>query len=154
LPVPDEPFDPLSLLEALAHADVDFVLIGCVAGGAHGSSYGTFDLDIAFAERPENVERLSAVLTGLGADPPSGDAAFGCETRFGRLDCYARPAGGPRYEALRAASIPTEVRGVMIHVASLDHLIAMGEAMGRPRDLLRATEYRTISDELRAPRDD
>jgi hypothetical protein len=39
-------------------------------------------------------------------------------------------------------------------VASLDHLIAMKEASGRTKDKLMATEYRTISDELRAPRDE
>jgi hypothetical protein len=150
----EERFDPIPILEALARANVDFVVIGCVAGGAHGSSYGTFDLDIAFADRPENAERLSAVLVELGADGQFGDAAFSCQTNLGRLDCYAEPTGAPRYEALRAASAPIELRGATVRVASLDHLIAMGEAMGRPRDLLRATEYRMISDELRAPRDD
>jgi hypothetical protein len=46
-----------------------------------------------------------------------------------------------------------DVEGRQIRVASLDHLIAMKEAAGRPKDKLQATEYRTISDELRAPRD-
>jgi hypothetical protein len=45
------------------------------------------------------------------------------------------------------------VEGVLIRVASLDHLIAMKEAAGRTKDKLMATEYRAISDELRAPRD-
>jgi hypothetical protein len=143
----------VSLLEALAQADVEFVVIGCVAGGAHGSSYGTFDVDIAYADEPENADRLSTVLAELGADPPSVDAALSCPTRFGRLDCYTEATGCPTYEALRAGSVPIRVRETIVRVASLDHLIAMGEAMGRPRDLLRATEYRTISDELRAPRD-
>ena len=46
------------------------------------------------------------------------------------------------------------MEGVRIRVASLDHVIAMKEASGRPRDLLMASEYRVISDELRRPRDD
>jgi hypothetical protein len=46
------------------------------------------------------------------------------------------------------------VEDVHIRVASLDHLIAMKEAAGRPKDLLAASEYRVISDELRRPRGD
>jgi len=129
------------------------VVIGGVAGGAHGSSYGTFDLDIAFASRPTNVERLSGALTEINADPPFQGPAFSGQTRFGRLDCYAQPIGAPSYEALRAAAVPIVVRDSSVRIGSLDHLIAMGEAMGRPRDRLRATEYRAIADELRAPRD-
>jgi hypothetical protein len=38
-----------------------------------------------------------------------------------------------------------------VRIASLDHLIAMKEASRRPKDKLMATEYRVLSDELRAP---
>ena len=48
---------------------------------------------------------------------------------------------------------PAEVEGELIFVASLDHLIAMKEAAGRTKDKLMATEYRVLSDELRAPKD-
>jgi hypothetical protein len=38
-------------------------------------------------------------------------------------------------------------------VSSLDHLIAMKEAAGRPKDKRHASEYRVISDLLRAPKE-
>ena len=58
-----------------------------------------------------------------------------------------------RYEKLKAAAgAPAEVEGEAIFVASLDHLIAMKEASGRTKDKLMATEYRVLSDELRAPK--
>jgi hypothetical protein len=45
----------------------------------------------------------------------------------------------------------TEIRGLEVRVASLEHLIAMKEAAGRTKDKLMATEYRGLSDLLRVP---
>ena len=44
------------------------------------------------------------------------------------------------------------MRGHDAVFASLDHLIAMKEAAGPTKDKLMATEYRVLSDELRAPK--
>ena len=60
----------------------------------------------------------------------------------------------PCYRDLRANATTITVGGHAVRVASLDHLIAMKEAAGRPKDKLMATEYRVLSDELRAPRAD
>lgn len=62
-----DPVDPLPLLQTLVDEGVDFVLIGRVAGGAHGSSYPTYDVDVAHARDPPNLERLAVVLTSIGA---------------------------------------------------------------------------------------
>ena len=163
-----EAFDPVALLAVLAAFGVDFVVIGGVAGGAHGSSYGTFDLDVAYERSRANLERLADALISLGARlrgaPPDvpflldakrleAGGNFTFETRLGSLDVLAYPAGAPPYERLRADAMGIDVQGKRIHVASLDHLIAMKEASGRTKDKLMATEYRVISDELRARRD-
>jgi hypothetical protein len=161
-------FDPVPALVALAESEVDFVVIGAVAGGAHGSSYGTYDLDIAYARDPENLERiadalrrLKATLRGAPPDVPflldaktlAAGANFTFTTSLGSIDLLGDPAGAPAYEELRRKAMVIDVRGRSVRVASLDHLIAMKEAAGRPKDKLMATEYRVISDELRAPRD-
>jgi hypothetical protein len=78
-----------------------------------------------------------------------GNLAF--VTQLGSLDLLAYPAGSPAYDSLREAATVIEVRGHQVRVASLDHLIAMKEATGRPRDKARAQELRMLSDELRAP---
>jgi hypothetical protein len=163
-----EGFDPVPLLAALVDHGVDFVLIGGVAGGSYGSAYGTFDVDIAYARAPENLGRLAGVLVELDATlrgAPKGlpflldartlreGANFTFDTRLGALDVLAEPAGAPPYRELAARATRIVVEGRTVAVASLDHLIAMKEATGRAKDKLHATEYRVISDELRAPRD-
>jgi len=168
--VPDADFQPSALLETLARHGVDFVLIGGMAGVARGSSYVTLDVDVAYDRKRDNLERLVAALRELGAtlrgapsDVPflldartlENGANFTFDTRFGPLDILSDPDGAPPYDQLReAAGSELLVEGVRIRVASLDHLIAMKEAAVRPKDLLAASEYRVISDELRRPRDD
>jgi len=166
--VPRE-FRPKSILDALVAHGVDFVLIGGLAGVARGSAYPTFDVDIAYGRDRENLERLAAALQQLGAtlrgalaDVPflldaetiARGAHFTFDTRYGSVDVLTDPDGAPPYDRLVAAGEAVEVEGVLVRVASLDHLIAMKEAAGRTKDKLMATEYRVLSDELRAPRDD
>jgi predicted nucleotidyltransferase len=151
-PGSSDPFDPARILELLAREGVDFVLIGGVAAGAHGSSYGTFDVDLAYSSEPENVERVTAALRSIGGDTLEADGDTSLRTRLGAVDLHAHPAGAPAYEQLRAAATVIDVRGLPVRVASLDHLIAMKEASARTRDKLLATEYRVLADEIRRPR--
>lgn len=168
MPDAEEPFDPIPLLRRFADAGVDFVVIGGVAGGVHGSSLSTYDVDLAYGREPGNLEKLAAVLGSIeaklrGAPPDvpflldaktlAAGSNFTFTTTMGSVDILGDPAGAPPYEQLRRGATLVDVEGRQIRVASLDHLIAMKEAAGRPKDKLQATEYRTISDELRAPRD-
>jgi hypothetical protein len=168
VPDADEVFDPVPVLERFAEADVDFVVIGGVAGAIHGSSVATFDVDLAYSREPENLEKVADVLRSLRAElrgAPHGlpfildaqtlkaGANFTFVTSLGAIDLLGDPAGAPPYERLRKAATVVSVRGRDVRVASLDHLIAMKEAAGRPKDKLQASEYRAISDELRAPRE-
>jgi hypothetical protein len=168
--MPPEPeFDPIPVLVRFVDAGVDFVVIGAVAGGAHGSAYGTEDVDLTYSRDPANLERLAdllrklhAQLRGVPPDVPFQLAArslreggnFTFDTDLGKVDILAYPAGSPPYDQLREAAMVITVEGREVHIASLDHLIAMKEAAGRPKDKLMATEYRVLSDELRAPRPD
>jgi hypothetical protein len=161
-------FQPKPILRTLLKHDVDFVLIGGLAGIARGSSYPSYDLDIAYARDPQNLERLASALRELGAElrgapsdvPFKLDARtlragshFTFQTPYGSLDVLNDPDGAPSYDKLKAAAGErADVEGEPILVASLDHLIAMKEASGRTKDKLMATEYRVLSDELRAPK--
>jgi hypothetical protein len=161
-------FSPKEILRVLTEHDVDFVVIGGLAGVAHGSSYPSYDLDVAYARDRENLDRLADALQELEATlrgAPSGlpfvpDAAalrsgsnFTFTTPWGSLDILGDAAGAPPYTQLREAANRAAIDGQPVNIASLDHLIAMKEAAGRTKDKLMATEYRVLSDELRAPRD-
>ncbi len=166
---PEPEFHPEPILIAFADAGVDFVVIGGVAGGAHGSAYATLDVDLAYSREPENLEKVAALLRGLGAtlrgapadlpfvlDAPSlaEGANFTFDTELGSIDIFAFPAGAPPYDVLRDEAMDISVEGRRILIASLDHLIAMKEAAGRDKDKLHGSEYRGISDLLRGPRAD
>ncbi|MGQ0433451.1 MAG: hypothetical protein ACT452_13695 [Microthrixaceae bacterium] len=112
--------------------------------------------------------RLAVALRDLGATlraaPPDlpflldattleNGQHFTFDTPFGSLDILSDPHGAPPYAQLKAgAGRALDIEGVPIVVASLDHLIAMKEAAGRPKDKLMATDYRVLSDEFRAPK--
>lgn len=162
--MPPKEFRPRPILDALLAHEVDFVLIGGLAGIVRGSSYPTYDVDIAYARDEQNLERLATALRELtptlrGAPPDlpflldaktlKAGSDFTFDTPYGSLDVLSDPDGAPRYEQLkRDSGEPIELEGVGMHVASLDHLIAMKEASDRTKDKLMATEYRVLADEI------
>ena len=164
--MPEAEFDPQPILEVLTRHGVDFIVIGGLAGTAHGSSFITLDVGVAYERSHANLERLAAALSELAATlraaPPGlpfqldaetlkAGLNFTFDTPYGSLDLLGEPAGAPRYDELRSAASSETLWGLTIRIASLDHLIAMKEAAGRTKDKLMASEYRVISDLLRAP---
>jgi hypothetical protein len=158
-------FRPRPILDALIAHSVDFVVIGGIAGILRGSSYPTYDLDVAYARDVENLERLASALVELRATlrgaPPDlpfildaktleNGAHFTFDTPYGSVDIRTDPDGAPKYDALKdGAGEPQPLEGVLVYAASLDHLIGMKEAAGRTKDKLMASEYRMLADEIR-----
>lgn len=144
------------LLNALDRNEVDFVVIGGVAGLAHGSAYPTYDLDIAYARGRRNLERLAAALRDIGVTlrgapddlPFQVDAQalqagmnFTFITEFGEFDILGHIDGVRSYEDLRSHSEIQEVGGLPVPVASLNHLIGMKRRADRPKDQMMVEEY-------------
>lgn len=140
---------PLALVARLAEAAVDFVVIGGIAVVAHGHIRTTRDLDITYATEQANLDALGQVLVDLDArlrgvtevlpfvpDGRTRRAAelLTLETTRGALDLLAAPPGAPPYAELRRRAETIEVDGHSVAIASLDDLVAMKRAAGRPRD--------------------
>jgi Nucleotidyl transferase AbiEii toxin, Type IV TA system len=150
--------DVARILRALTARGVDFVVIGGIAAVLHGSARNTFDLDICFATDPANLDALGEVLVALGARlrgvedvPFVPDAAtlrrmevLTLSTDAGDLDVLARPAGAPRFDALRRHADRLDLGGFSVRVASVDDLIAMKSAAGRPKDRETVAELEAI----------
>ena len=156
-------FDPVGALRVLLDHGVRFIVIGGVAGAAHGSPLITQDLDICYDRSPENLERLAAALQQLHArlrgvddDVPfildaktlkAGDH-FTFLTDAGDLDIMGTPAGSAGYDDLAAEAVETELGDIQVLVASLDDLMAMKRAAGRPKDLTALEILGAIRDEI------
>jgi hypothetical protein len=150
--------DPERILRALTERGVDFVVIGGIAAVLHGSARNTFDLDVCFATDQGNLVALGEVLIALGARlrgvedvPFVPDAAtlrrievLTLSTDAGDFDVLARPSGAPRYEALRRRADRFDLGGFSVLVASVEDLVAMKSAAGRPKDREAVAELEAI----------
>lgn len=151
------------ILKTLLDAQVRFVIIGGLASQVHGSPSLTGDVDICFALDGDNLHRLSDALASLaavrrglveGIPAPidhralrAGDV-FALSTRFGDLDLLAHPDPQLDFEKLRSRSIVAEIFGMEVRVASLEDLMAMKRAAGRPKDRIELEILGALREEL------
>lgn len=141
---------PTRLLVKLADAGVDFVVIGGIAVVVQGHIRTTRDLDITYGTSPGNLEALGQALVGLDARlrgvtevvpfVPDGRTLRGAElltleTSDGSLDLLAAPPGAPPYPKLRSRAERVDIEDRDVLIASIEDLVAMKRAAGRPRDL-------------------
>jgi hypothetical protein len=139
------------LLAVLARHQVSYVLIGGLAAVYHGSPFPTEDADITPATGADNVQRLSAALSDLGArirteSAPEGlafahDAAslaaastWNLTTQAGDLDISFTPDGTTGYSDLERDAESAALYGAVVRVASLADVIRSKQAANRPKD--------------------
>jgi hypothetical protein len=156
-------FDPLAVLGTLVRDEVRFVLIAGYAAAIHGSPVITGDVDICYGRGDDNLERLAAALGKLRAklrgapsdvsfrldagSLKSGDH-FTFSTKAGALDCIGMPAGTDGFADLDASATDEDLDGLVVRVASVDDLIRMKRAAGRPQDLIAVEWLAALRDEL------
>ena len=154
--------DPIAVLRLLSEHDVRFVLIGGQAARAHGSPSVTEDLDICYDRAAENLERLAQALSSVEArlrgvpdDLPfvldaqtlrNGDT-FTLSTTVGAIDVLGTPSGTDGYRDLRANAVEMHISDVPVLVASLEDLIRMKTAAGRPKDRIEVEILAALREE-------
>jgi hypothetical protein len=164
--VSEPPFDPLTAFRTLAERGVRFVLIGGYAGALRGSPVITGDLDICYARDDENLERLAGALLSLDAHLRGAprDGPFQLDERtlrvgdhltfstsVGALDILGTPSGTKGFADLDANATDEVVDGLTVRVASIEDLIRMRRAAGRPKDLIAVEWLSAVRDELAGP---
>jgi hypothetical protein len=164
-PGPD--FDPEAVIGLLGRHRFRYVLVGGLAAITHGAPLVTQDIDVCHARDPENLERLASALREVraelrGADPGppfrldaatlrAGDA-FTFTTDIGWIDVLGTPSGTDGYEDLVRTADRFPLFGYQVLVSSVDDLIRMKRAAGRPKDLLAIEELGALRDELEGHR--
>ena len=139
-----------SLLEGLVEAGVEFVVVGGVAGSAHGSPFVTNDLDVCYATGHANLARVAKLLKGWTAYPrgwenglPStpdvralrSTPIMTLRTAQGDLDLLDRVEGVGDYAAVFESSEEVTAFALRFRVLTLDALIRARRASARPKDL-------------------
>jgi hypothetical protein len=159
------PHAPVDALEALVARRVRFVVIGGFASQLRGSPSLTGDTDLCCARDAENLERLALALSDLEASlrgaprdlPFASDVRtleagdhFTFDTTAGALDILGHPSGIPGgYEELERAADQMEIApGLSVTVASIDDMIRMKRAAGRPKDLIEVEVLGALRDEI------
>ncbi len=152
-------------LSLLAAAKVEFIIVGGVAGNLRGSARATFDLDLVYGRSRDNLTRLVAALEPyapyLRGAPPGlpfrfdertvrNGLNFTLSTTLGDLDLLGEIAGGGTYEQLLMHSTEVTAFGVICRCVTLEHLIQLKRAAGRPKDLEAIAELQAILEERKA----
>lgn len=154
-----------NLINMLAKADVEFVLVGGLAVALHGYQRVTMDVDVVLAMDAHNLHKFSSVAKASGLRPTipveldalanpklidqwyqeKGMLAFslrGSEAMATVMDILVRPVVS--FADLRRDATMVKVGLINIPVASIEHLIEMKTGTGRSKDLIDIEELRKI----------
>ena len=154
--------DYTALLPLLVNNQIDFIIVGGAAATAHGSSRLTLDLDIVYRRDDLNLQRIVKALEPIqpylrGAPPGlpfewsvqtlKNGLNFTLITTLGALDLFGEIVGGGGYDELQKETIGIQVAGVECLCLSLERLIHVKRAAGRPKDLEAIAELMQILEE-------
>jgi predicted nucleotidyltransferase len=127
------------LLKSLKEHRVRFVIIGATAFPVHGYSRATLDIDLFIEPTPRNAERTRIALQAFGYDM-SDVSVEDLLTKKLLIRQYLVETDihpfvkGTTFERVWANKVKARFGRTFVWFASLDDLIEMKQAAGRPKD--------------------
>ena len=136
-------------IQRLQEAEVQFVVIGGVALILQGGAHVTTDIDFSFAPDEANRQKLAETMNQIHPKPLGWTSFepyvitaeklqrarfFNLKTDIGPIDLLPLPAGIDSFEGLWERADVMELEGISVRIASIDDLIDMKKAAGRPKD--------------------
>ena len=154
----------LSIIALLANHKVDFLVVGGVAANLFGSARLTYDLDVLYSRDRANLARIVHALRSVHPylrDAPTGlpfsldlrtllnGSNFTLTTDLGPLDLLAEIPGARSYEELLPHSLEISESDLKFRCVTLERLIQLKNAAGRPKDLEVLAELKAILESTR-----
>jgi len=129
-----------SLLRSLNDHSVEYVVIGAAAFPVHGYARATLDVDIFIRATPKNVQRTRRALTAFGYDlaEVTDDELLTKKILIRQylVETDIHPfARGVTFDEVWSRRVHDRIGQTPTAFASLDDIIRMKEAAGRPKDL-------------------
>ncbi len=132
--------DTESLLKSLNAHNIRYVVIGATAFPVHGYARATLDIDIFIEATPENARRTLATLKDVGYDV-TDITIEDLLTKKLLIRQYILAtdihpfASGVTFKEVWRNRVEDKIGKTPANFASLDDLIRMKQAAGRPKDL-------------------
>lgn len=153
-------FNFRAIVRVLTQHEVDFALVGGLAGVMQGAPIQTQDIDVLYSLRRPNPSRLLSAIQEL-------DATFWGDARklrpglshmesrghkllattCGRLDCLATIEDDTTFEDVLDHLDAMELDGVPLRVLSLPRLIEVKRKLTRPKDKLALLQLEATLEE-------
>jgi len=128
------------LFRLLKEHKVDFVIIGATAFPVYGYARATFDIDIFIRPTEENAEKTWEALKEFGYDMTDVSLEDLLKKKL-LIRQYAFETDlhpfvkGTSFERVWKNKIRKKFGSIFVNFASLDDLVRMKRAAGRPKDL-------------------
>jgi hypothetical protein len=155
--------DFLSIIKLLTGHEVDFIVVGGVAANLFGSARLTYDLDIVYSRKEDNLRKMVTAFQNtnpyLRGAPPGlpfkldfrtlrNGLNFTLTTDLGPIDLLGGIPGARSFEELINDSVEINESDLRFRCVTLPRLIELKNAAGRPKDLESLAELRAILDDL------